>query len=304
MTLPPNAGVLLVAHGSVENLDDLAAFVARIRHGRPAPPGLVEELRGRYEAIGGSSPLLQTTREQAQALARRLEAPVLVAMRLWEPGVEQALAGAAALGLSRLVVIALAPFSQHVYWDAAVKVAAAVKSPVELVPSAPYAEEPDFVRAHVELIERYASRSATVVLSAHSLPRVAIQRGDPYARLVEGAANAVSVGITEADGHADRGPTRLCYQSQGADGGDWLGPTVRETLTQLAAEGRREVVWAPFGFLADHVETLYDLDIEAQAIARELALSLVRVPALNLHPGLTSALATVAIRSISADAPG
>jgi ferrochelatase len=79
---------------------------------------------------------------------------------------------------------------------------------------------------------------------------------------------------------------------------------VRETLTQLAAEGRREVVWAPFGFLADHVETLYDLDIEAQAIARELALSLVRVPALNLHPGLTSALATVAIRSISADAPG
>ena len=296
MSFPANAGVLLVAHGTVDNLDDLGAFVARIRHGRPAPPGLVEELRRRYEAIGGSSPLLQTTREQAQALAKRLEAPVLVAMRLWEPGVEKALAGAAALGLSRMVVMALAPFSQHVYWDAAVKVAAAAKSSVELVPSAAYAEEPDFLAAHVESIQCHGAPTAAVVLSAHSLPRVAIERGDPYARLVEAAAQAVSARLGRA--------ARLCYQSQGADGGEWLGPSVRETLTALAAEGQREVVWAPFGFLADHVETLYDLDIEAQAIAKELSLSLVRVPALNVHPGLTAALAAVAIRSISSQASG
>jgi ferrochelatase len=175
-------------------------------------------------------------------------------------------------------------------------VAAAAKTSVELVPSAPYAEEPDFVAAHVESIQRHASAGAAVVLSAHSLPRVAIERGDPYARLVEGAARAVSARLGR--------PARLCYQSQGADGGEWLGPTVRETLTALAAEGQREVVWAPFGFLADHVETLYDLDIEAQAIAAEFSLSLVRVPALNLHPGLTSALAAVAIRSISPAGPG
>ncbi len=296
MSFPADAGVLLVAHGTVDNLDDLAGFVARIRNGRPAPPGLVEELRRRYEAIGGSSPLLQTTREQAQALAKRLEAPVLVAMRLWEPGVEKALAGAAALGLSRMVVIALAPFSQHIYWDAAVKVAAAVKSTVQLVPSGLYAEEPDFVAAHVESIQRFATPSATVVLSAHSLPRVAIERGDPYARLIEGSAQAVSARLGR--------PVRLCYQSQGADAGEWLGPSVRETLSALASEGQREIVWAPFGFLADHVETLYDLDIEAQAIAKELSLSLVRVPALNLHPGLTAALGAVAIRSISAASSG
>jgi protoporphyrin/coproporphyrin ferrochelatase len=300
MSFPVNAGVLLVAHGTVENLDDLGAFVARIRHGRPPPPGLVDELRRRYEAIGGSSPLLQTTRDQAQALAKRLEAPVLVAMRLWEPGVEKALAGAAALGLERLSVIALAPFSQHVYWDAAVKVAARVATSIQLLPSAPYAEEPDFVAAHVSSIQDAlrgpASSSAAVVLSAHSLPSIAIQRGDPYARLVDASAAAVSRGLDRS--------VRLCYQSQGADGGDWLGPTVRETLTAIAAAGTREVVWAPFGFLADHVETLYDLDLEARAIAEELSLSLVRVPALNLHPGLTSALAAVAIRSISANAPG
>jgi protoporphyrin/coproporphyrin ferrochelatase len=294
MSLPKDTGVLLVAHGTVDNLDDLGAFVARIRHGRPAPPGLVEELRHRYEAIGGSSPLLQTTREQAAALAKRLEAPVLVGMRLWEPGVEQALAGAAALGLSRLVVIALAPFSQHVYWEAARKVAEASGSSIRLVRSAPYADEPDFVAAHAELISRHAPPHAPLVLSAHSLPRVAIERGDPYAGLVEAAAHAVSAKLGR--------PARLCYQSQGADGGAWLGPDVRETLSALAAQGEREVAWAPFGFLADHVETLYDLDVEAKAIAAELSLSLVRVPALNVHPGLTAALAAVAIRSLSTEA--
>jgi ferrochelatase len=296
MTLPKNAGVLLVAHGTVSNLDDLGAFVARIRHGRPTPPGLVEELRRRYEAIGGSSPLLATTREQAQALAKRLEAPVLMAMRLWEPGVEQALRGAQALGLTRLVVIALAPFSQHVYWDAALKAASGAGPSPTLVPSPPYAEEPAFVAAHAELIERHAPPGASVVLSAHSLPKIAIERGDPYARLVEAASAAVAARLGR--------PVRLCYQSQGADGGEWLGPNVRDTLGALAAAGERVVAWAPFGFLADHVETLYDLDIEAQSIARELSLTLVRVPALNLHPGLTEALANVAIRSISAEPPG
>jgi ferrochelatase len=294
MKLPADTGVLLVAHGTVENLDDLGAFVARIRHGRPAPPGLVEELRHRYEAIGGS-PLLQTTREQAQALARRLEAPVLIAMRLWDPGVEQALAGAASLGLRRLVVIALAPFSQHVYWDAALKAAASCGSTIELLPSSAWGEEPDFIAAHAALIASHGPASAQVVLSAHSLPRVVVERGDPYASLVEASARAVAQKLGR--------PTQLCYQSQGADGGDWLGPSVRETLTGLARAGQREVVWAPFGFIADHVETLYDLDIEARGIADELGLSWTRVPALNLHPGLVGALSSVAIRSISAAGP-
>lgn len=290
MTFPRDAGVLLVAHGTVDNLDDLPAFVERIRHGRPAPPGLVSELRRRYEVIGGSSPLLTTTKQQAQALAKQLDAPVLVAMRLWEPSVERALEGASALGLRRLVVIALAPFSQHVYWDAAQQSAAAAGCRIELVPSPAYAEDPDFVAAHADLIGSRLSPHATLVLSAHSLPRVAIERGDPYARLVEGAAGAVARKLGR--------PIELCYQSQPEDG-QWLGPSVRETLTSLSTQGRREVVWAPFGFLADHVETLYDLDVEAKTLADQLSLSFVRVPALNLHPGLTSALANVARAAIA-----
>jgi ferrochelatase len=290
MTFPAETGVLLVAHGTVEDLDDLGAFVARIRHGRPTPPGLVDELRRRYEAIGGS-PLLHTTRAQAQALAQRLEAPVLIGMRLWEPGVAKALAGAAALGLKRVVVIALAPFSQHVYWDAANKVAQSSGSGVELVPSGAWGEEPAFVAAHAASIAEHAPEGAAIVLSAHSLPSVAIQRGDPYAELVAASAKAVAARLGRE--------VLLCYQSQGADGGEWLGPGVKETLSALAAAGQKSVVWAPFGFLADHVETLYDLDIEARAMAAELGVALTRVPALNVHPGLIDALSAVARRAVS-----
>jgi protoporphyrin/coproporphyrin ferrochelatase len=290
MTFHAKTGVLLVAHGTVESLDDLGAFVARIRHGRPAPPGLVDELRRRYEAIGGS-PLLQTTRAQAKALAARIEAPVLVGMRLWEPSVAKALAGAAELGLERLVVIALAPFSQHVYWEAAKKAAELERSSIELLPTPAWGQEAAFVAANAELLSAHAPEGAALVLSAHSLPRVVIDRGDPYASQVEASARAVCAKLGRE--------ATLCYQSQGADGGEWLGPGVRETLTRVAAQGHRTVAWAPFGFLADHVETLYDLDIEAGAIAAELGLGFVRVPALNVHPGLTEALSGVAQRAVS-----
>ena len=118
MSLGPHDGVLLVAHGTVTDLDDLPEFLAKIRRGRPAPPELVSEIRHRYQAIGGS-PLLDITRAQAQALSRRLDAPVLVAMRLWRPTVEDALRGIAGLRLRRLCVLPLAPFSVQIYLQAA-----------------------------------------------------------------------------------------------------------------------------------------------------------------------------------------
>jgi ferrochelatase len=120
---------------------------------------------------------------------------------------------------------------------------------------------------------------------------VVVQRGDPYAELVEASRARLAAAVGQ--------PVELCYQSQGADGGDWLGPGVRETLAKLVADGKKRVTWSPFGFVADHVETLYDLDIEARAIAKELGVELTRVPALNLHPGLTAALSAVAIRAVS-----
>lgn len=294
MTARARDGVLLVAHGTVASTDDLPAFLAEIRRGKPPPDGLVEELRRRYETIGGS-PLLALTDAQASALARELGLPVFVAMRLWEPRVEQVVAK---LGseIERLCVLPLAPFSAHVYNAAArsafERIAAA--SPPRPVFVDNWGLEPALIAAHLAVIQpvlERADRRAELVLSAHSLPKIVVDRGDPYARLVEAAARRIGDELGR--------PVHLAYQSQGADGGDWLGPDLPEVFRSLHGRGVRSVVVAPFGFLADHVETLYDVDIEAHDQAKQLGLDFSRVPALNTHPQLIHAMAELVRRAFS-----
>ncbi|HEY4105715.1 MAG TPA: ferrochelatase [Polyangiaceae bacterium] len=290
-------GILLVAHGTVSDLNDLPAFLARIRHGRPAPAGLVEELRRRYEAIGGS-PLLRVTEEQARALEEKIGLPVLLGMRLWEPSVESALREAARRELDRIVLVPLAPFSVGVYGAAAQRSLTELggelgTSAPELVLCEAWGSEPAFVEAHAAALSKYPVKDpdSAVVLTAHSLPRAAIRAGDRYQAEVEACAR----GVAERLGRS----AELCYQSQGADGGEWLGPDLRQTFERLAQSGVRRVIVSPIGFLADHVETLYDLDLEARAWAEGLGLAFERVPALNVAPGLIAALANVARRALS-----
>lgn len=297
MTLGPSDAVLLVAHGTVTDLDDLPEFLQRIRRGRPAPPGLVQELRHRYEAIGGS-PLLDITRAQASALGRALEAPVLVGMRLWHPSVEDVLRGIGGLKLRRLCVLPLAPFSVHVYFEAAQAALEAVRAelgPVvpQLVEPEPWGLEPAFVAAHADRIRQALAgdAEAELLLTAHSLPTRAIQAGDPYEQQVRACAEAIGAVLSR--------PYSVAFQSQGADGGDWLGPDLRAAFEAARARGARRVVLAPIGFPAEHVETLFDLDIEALGWARELGLELTRVRALDDDPGLIAALAAVAERAFS-----
>ena len=195
------AGILLVAHGTVSDLSDLPEFVARIRHGRPAPAGLVEELRRRYEAIGGS-PLLRVTEQQARALESKSGLPVLLGMRLWEPSVEAALREAARRGITRLVLLPLAPFSVDVYAAAARRSLDAVRSELgastpELVVCEPWGTEPAFIEAQRRALASslaLATRTpySAVMLTAHSLPRAAIRAGDRYQAEVEASAEAVA----------------------------------------------------------------------------------------------------------------
>jgi ferrochelatase len=293
----PNTAILLVAHGTVRELSELPAFVARIRHGRPPPPGLIEELRRRYDAIGGS-PLLRVTEEQAHALEQHTGLPVLLGMRLWEPSVESAFRAAAARGIRRLVLVPLAPFSVDVYGAAARRSLESVQSELgdrtpELVVCQPWGTEPAFIEAQCAQLStrlRIDSRDSAVMLTAHSLPRAAIRAGDRYQAEVEACAQAIAERLGR--------PCELAYQSQGADGGDWLGPDLRQTFERLQRAGARQITLSPVGFLADHVETLYDLDIEARAWADNLGLGFERVPALNTDPGLIQALANVAARAL------
>jgi protoporphyrin/coproporphyrin ferrochelatase len=292
-----STGILLVAHGTVADLADLPAFVARIRHGRPPPPGLIDELRHRYEAIGGS-PLLRVTAEQASALSSRTGLPVIVGMRLWSPSVEDAFREAARRGLTRLVLVPLAPFSVDVYAAAARRSLETVRAELgaatpQLVACEAWGCEPAFIDAQCAALQahlRVDSRDSAVMLTAHSLPSVAIRAGDRYQAEVEACARAVAERLGRA--------CELAYQSQGADGGEWLGPDLRQTFERLAAAGVRQITLSPFGFLADHVETLFDLDIEARAWAGALGLGFERVPALNTAPGLVEALANVALRAL------
>jgi ferrochelatase len=293
----PNTAILLVAHGTVSELTDLPEFLARIRHGRPPPPGLVDELRRRYEAIGGS-PLLRVTEQQARALEAHTGLPVLLGMRLWEPSVEAAFRDAARRELERLVLVPLAPFSVDVYGAAARRSLEAVRAELgartpELLLCEPWGCEPAFIEAHCSALSaqlRIDSRDNAVVLTAHSLPRAAIRAGDRYQVEVEACALAIAQRLGR--------PCQLAYQSQGADGGEWLGPDLRQTFERLAHSGVRQITLSPVGFLADHVETLYDLDIEARAWAAALGLGFERVPALNTAPGLIDALAGVAERAL------
>jgi protoporphyrin/coproporphyrin ferrochelatase len=292
-------GILLVAHGTVADVADLPAFVARIRHGRPAPPGLVAELTHRYRAIGGS-PLLRVTEEQARALEVRTGLTVLLGMRLWEPSVEDAFRHAARRGITRLVLVPLAPFSVEVYGAAARRSLDSVRAELgdatpELLVCEPWGTEPAFVEAQCAALRaplRIDSRESAVVLTAHSLPRAAIRAGDRYQAEVEASARAIAERLGRR--------CELAYQSQGADGGEWLGPDLRQTFERLAQTGVRQITLSPFGFLADHVETLYDLDIEARGWATALDLGFERVPALNTAPGLIEALSAVALRALAA----
>lgn len=290
---------VLVAHGTIDSLDELPEFLLEIRRGRPVSSVLVDEMRHRYEQIG-QSPLLHHTLRQAEALCELTGRECRVAMRLWKPRFSSVVSD---LGPDdHVVVIPIAPFSVEVYADAAKL--ELTKLPPENRPQLravePWGAHPRLIDAYVEgilgAVNKHFSTDlppkTELILTAHSLPLRVISAGDRYAELFVQTAQLVTERL--------RLPASFCYQSQGADGGDWLGPTLLETMLSCAKRGVQNVVVAPIGFLAEHVETLYDLDIEASAQAKQMGLQLVRVPTLGSSAGLIEALSDVAQNAAAA----
>jgi ferrochelatase len=295
------SAVLLTCHGTVDNVDDLPAFLDNIRRGRPTPPAILVEVTHRFQRIGGS-PLMKTTAAQADALAQRLGVPVAIAGRLWPPYPTQVIADLVKRGVTRLVSLPLAPQSVDIY-NAVVREAASAHAGLTVVSAQPWGEEPALVDAFVEVVDEGLARfsegergAVPVVLSAHSLPRRVIDAGDPYEKQFRAMASAV-----EAKLRASRpNPVRVAFQSQGMDGGAWLGPDLPATFADIAAGGGSAVLVAPIGFVADHVETLYDLDIEAPTLAAKAGLArFERAPALNVRPRFIDALEAVARRLLA-----
>jgi ferrochelatase len=296
--------VLLIAHGTVDSLDELPAFLKNIRRGHDAPPELLAEVRRRYEAIGGQSPLNAINREIAARLEARLGVPVRTSNRLFAPYPKDVLAELVSLGAKRVVVVPLAQHSAQIYGDAAKDAVKEANLDLVVEAASNWGRIPEltlaFARSIVETLEAVPAAErerTTLLLTAHSLPVSVIQAGDSYEVELRASAADVALRVRELGGqfaeHA------VAFQSQGMSTGPggrpmaWLGPDLRTSFAEVAGRGHTQVVVAPIGFLADHVEILYDLDIEARSWAEELGITLRRAPSLNASDGLVDALAAV-----------
>lgn len=288
---------VLYAHGTISSPDELPGFLTEIRRGKPASPELLAEMRHRYERIG-HSPLLEYTRQQADNLEKQTRRETRVAMRLWRPRLSEVVADLD--HRHKICLIPMAPFSIEVYRAAAERDLAQFpehRRP-QLCCVAPWGTQPRLIDAYLNGIAATLDRvpahdreRAPVILTAHSLPSAVIRGGDQYEQQFLATAALVGARLQQ--------PILTCFQSQGADGGQWLGPDLNECLRRCAVNGPGPVLVAPIGFFAEHVETLYDLDVEAKSQAEALGLQLLRVPTVNSDPGLIDALRQAADQAIS-----
>ncbi len=306
-------GVLVMAYGGPDSLAEVEPYLLDIRGGRPTPRALVEEVRERYRKIGGRSPLREITERQAQALGatlreRGVAATVEVGMRHWQPRIAAAVQRLTERGVTRAVGLTMAPHyarrSVGAYQEQVRTAAGAAARAPRFNFVSHFCDHPRFtsavareVRAALRALpERPAAAPARprfrVLFSAHSLPEAWVGGGDPYRDQLGASAAAVA----EAAGLAP-GQWRQCYQSAGARPGAWLGPALDAEVRLAADEGIGHLVVAPFGFVADHVEVLFDIDIELRELGDSLGVSVSRTRSLGTDPELMAALADRVLES-------
>jgi protoporphyrin/coproporphyrin ferrochelatase len=282
--------VLLMAHGTPSSLDEMPEYLRLVRGGRPPSPELVEEMRHNYAAIGGRSPLTDVTMAQADALRERLGAgvPVAVGMRNWRPFIKDALEDLVGQGATRVVGVPMAPqfstLSVQKYLDAA---SSALPPGVRFDAVTSYHAHPRLVEAFAERVRAAMVREdETVVFTAHSLPVRVIEGGDVYADEVAATARGVArlAGIDRFD---------IAYQSAGRTPEPWIGPDLGELIIARAAAGAKKFVIVPIGFVCDHTEILFDVDVQAARTAREAGATLRRTESLNTSPTFINALAEI-----------
>ena len=290
-----NSGVLLLAHGAPERVEDVDEYLSFVRGGRPSNPQITEEVRHRLAAIGGSSPLLAWTRTQAEALQKLLGIPVFFGMRNWRPFIAETMEQVRAAGLDRIAAVCLAPqFSElsvglYIKRTEEAKEKAGVNT--EFVWARSFHDEPLLIQAFAERLAPLVKEPRRVLFTAHSLPEKALANGDPY----DGETRATAAAVAARLGLTD---WEFAYQSQGMTSDRWLGPTVESCLDRYAAEGIGEVVLHPIGFVCDHIEVLYDIDILFRGYAQERGITLLRPESLNGSETFTAALAEVARRCL------
>jgi ferrochelatase len=274
--------VVLMAYGSPSAIEDIPAYLADIREGKPVSERAIEELVERYRRIGGRSPLDDVTEAQRAALERELGLPVRVGMKHWRPRVAEAVEAALAGGAERVVGLVLAPhYSRLSIAGYRARLEEALSGRAELVFVESWHDHGPFLDV---LADRVRGTRAHVVFTAHSLPGRILAEGDPYRDQLLETSSLVAE-------RAGLERWSFAFQSASATGEPWLGPDILEELDRLHADGVESVLVCPVGFVADHLEILWDLDVEARDRARELGLELDRIESLNDDPAFVRALA-------------
>jgi len=291
------SAILLLAHGSPDSPADIPEFMKHITGGRPVPDVVMQEVTHRYSLIG-RSPLTEITMQQAEALQAALGFPVYVGMRNWRPFISDAVRQITASGIEKVVAICLAPQNSSTSVGLYSKVLADERKPglsVQFVES--WHDHPLLIQAFAERLEpvwRHASAEVgsapPVIFTARSVPMRTIHAGDPYEKQTKETAQLVGQRITGLTPELQH----FAFQSQGMSGGPWLGPTVESAMLEQKRQGHKGVVIAPIGFVCDHVEVLYDIDINFRQFANEQQLKMWRPESLNTSPTFIAALAKLA----------
>ncbi len=305
--------VLVMAYGGPDSLDDIQPYLLDIRGGRPTSPELISEIRERYARIGGRSPLLEITRAQASTLEQCLNSlsshdgaaedeaadsyRVYVGMRHWKPYIREAVMRIAADGFQQGTAFCMTPqasrMSTGAYLQKLHEAQEVLSTPIKMNFIESWYDQAFLIealarkiRAAAEQFPPEARSKIHHLFTAHSLPAVLKEQGDPYVNQLEQTARllAQELGLSEEQ-------WTFCYQSAGAGAIQWLGPSIEDILPEFAKAGFQNVLVTPVGFMADHVEILFDLDIEAQEIAQKLGIRLVRSESLNTSPDFIEGLA-------------
>jgi protoporphyrin/coproporphyrin ferrochelatase len=293
--------VLLLAHGTPDNVSEVPEYIRNVTGGRPIPDSVIEEVAHRYGLIG-HSPLTEITIRQAQKLSEALSTPVYVGMRNWKPYIRETVKRMTADGIARVVTICLAPQNSRtsvgLYRSAAFKEAAGMA--IDFVES--WHDHPRLIEAFAERLQaalEKVGRGTTVVFTAHSVPSRTIADGDPYEQQAKETAALVAREINLPDSQ-----WVFAFQSQGMSGGPWIGPTVEETLRCLRNEGHSRALIQPIGFVCDHVEVLYDIDIGFRDYGSQIGIETSRTESLNDSPTFIAALAELVRRRLERYAGG
>lgn len=296
--------VLLLAHGTPETVDQIPEYLRNVVSGRPLPDHVIEEIKHRYSLIG-KSPLTEITMEQGRMVREEIGLPVYVGMRNWRPYIPDVVKQMRADGIEEAAVICLAPQNSRTSVGLYRRAVQAEAGSLRIDFTEGWAQHPLLAEAFAERLRPELAKltaevghSVPVLFTVHSVPTRTVQpsapgeSADPYADEARHTAELVARAVPEI------GDWHFAFQSQGASGGPWIGPSVEETLDMLANKGAKAVLLQPVGFLCDHVEILYDVDIAFREYAAGKGMRLERPESLNLSRTLAHAIADLAREAI------